>query len=421
MHYGSFRGCGERLRRSEVKLFFAWFLLCTILFGACPAHAGAAGDVVDYRQIGVYTKERLNKVFGEELKGFDQQAAPPFPAAGNGVKLYKVHYTTARADGKEGLSQVSGLIAIPDLPRGRFPVLSYQHATTFAKQVTASNPETLYEARAAIAAFGAHGFVVLMADYLGKGDSEGSHPFFIAASEASASLDMIRAGKKVCAALGVDLAPDLFLSGWSQGGHSTLALLRVLEREGYPGIRAAASFGGAYDLCALWDAWRNTKTVPSATPFIGYLLQAYERFQGLDGLCAKAMNSPYDSYALESFDRDVPAGVIFEKFPSQMSDLLRKDFAAAGCAGNGAFSEALARNNVLGWQPKTPLRLYYGDADTLIPPEIARMAYSHLKATGADVTLKSAGAKAGHQGTYIFGLFDTQTWFDSLRTTPEGR
>src|ERR1051326_8920384 len=98
-------------------------------------------------------------------------------------------------------------------------------------------------------AFATSGYAVAMPDYLGLGDSPGLHPYHHARSEATASVDMLRAARAFCAANGFQLNGRLFLAGYSQGGHATMALLRELEtwHMNEFTVTACAPMAGAYD------------------------------------------------------------------------------------------------------------------------------------------------------------------------------
>lgn len=400
---------------SASSLALACLLLLVVSAGPALAQ-GSAGDLVGHQDLGVYSRERLNRILAEEIKQFSSAPrARPYEPALNGARLYRVRYVTLHPHQHHRPIVVTGLVALPDVTGARLPVLSYQHGTECSKHWVPSSPEESLETRLVVAAFAGQGYAVFLPDYIGKGGSEEAHPFFQAESEATASRDLIQAGRTMCGRLGVALKPDLFLSGWSQGGHATMALLRLLESEGHEAVKAAAPIAAPYDLYVTWEYWSTRGTSPMLPLLTAYLLQAYEREPGLEGLCRQAMKPPCDTRAHQLFDRDLPAAELFKNMPPRVHDLLRDDFVRLGRSGAHPFFQALRQNQAYSWRVSTPLRLYYGEADDVIPPELAEMAFAAQKAMGADVTLVSAGKQAGHMETFLWTLLEGRKWFDTFK------
>jgi len=99
-------------------------------------------------------------------------------------------------------------------------------------------------------AFGSLGYVSVVPDYLGMGDSPGYQTFLHAKSEATCAVDALRAARTICASNQVTLNGQLFLFGYSQGGHVTMATHRELEtfHASEFTVTASAPSAGAYDL-----------------------------------------------------------------------------------------------------------------------------------------------------------------------------
>jgi hypothetical protein len=129
------------------------------------------------------------------------------------VAFYQLVYRTVDAAGQP--TTASGSVMVPVDPLAPLPLLSYQHGTIVAKD-DAPSKGGLEQ----LIAFGwaAVGYVAVVSDYLGLGEGPGFHPYMHAASEASAVLDLLRAAEELLDVGGVDLADELFLAGYSQGG-----------------------------------------------------------------------------------------------------------------------------------------------------------------------------------------------------------
>jgi len=80
-----------------------------------------------------------------------------------------------------------------------------------------------------VSLFATTGYAAVVPDYLGLGDSPGLQLYHHARSEATACVDLLRAARTWCASNNVELNDQLFLAGYSHGGHVTMALHRELE------------------------------------------------------------------------------------------------------------------------------------------------------------------------------------------------
>ena len=155
-----------------------------------------------------------------------------------GVAIWRITYKTIDIAGDPTIA--SGTVVVPDGAAGPRPVVSEQHGTQTLALAADAGAEELAIYVPGLA-FAGHGYFVVGADYLGLGDSMGLHPYLDAASEASAAIDMLVAARAAALQLDTELGDQLFLSGYSQGGHVTMALHRELERVDH-GFTVTASF-----------------------------------------------------------------------------------------------------------------------------------------------------------------------------------
>ena len=70
------------------------------------------------------------------------------------------------------------------------------------------------------------GFVVLMPDYVGLGESELQHPYCHAQSESDAGWQLVQSLVELSWELDVQLNGNLYVTGYSQGGHGAMAMAR---------------------------------------------------------------------------------------------------------------------------------------------------------------------------------------------------
>jgi acetyl esterase/lipase len=158
-------------------------ILVVIFFGLSPTFAFAQPVTplipgLKYQLIGVYDQGRLDHILGPEVDEFMESSTQPvafkdrFPAAKYPVRLYRVEYQSSIPEFGNRKTRASGLIAIPIADAKTLPLVSYQHGTVFNKLDVPSHPENSMETRIMIAQFAAQGYVVIAADYFGRGISD---------------------------------------------------------------------------------------------------------------------------------------------------------------------------------------------------------------------------------------------------------
>lgn len=222
-------------------------LLLTAGCGSSNSNSNSStrGNVVSATKAASYTKDQVTAALQLAAQAFNITSPPQ---AQNGVDFYVVTYKTVDVNGAE--STASGALVVPTGTTASLPLLSYQHGTTTQKSdVPSSSSDAV--SQAVILLYASQGYMVSAADYLGLGQSSlPYHPFVHADSEASATLDMLRATRKEAQTLNVPLNNQLFLVGHSEGGHATMALHRVIEQQngGEFTVTASAPAAGPYDL-----------------------------------------------------------------------------------------------------------------------------------------------------------------------------
>ena len=143
-----------------------------------------------------------------------------------GVNWYQLVYETIDPIGARTVA--SGGLFLPQFTALNAPLFSFSHGTTVQTNEVASTLSPSSEYPAGLLAAG-NGFATVLADLLGLGSSPGLHPYLHARSEATASVDMLRAARNFCASNNFGLNGQLFIMGYSQGGHTCMALHRELE------------------------------------------------------------------------------------------------------------------------------------------------------------------------------------------------
>ena len=327
-----------------------------------------------------------------------------------GVSLYRVEYWTTAPDGR--LVRASGLVAFPRTSSLR-GVVSFQHGTASERTAAPSTPDPSSGVVAA-AVFAGHGYLLVAPDYLGLGISTEPHPYYHAESTANAVVDLLRASRAVVAAAGFAWPDALFLAGFSQGGHATLAAQRALEAQPSDGlrVRASASLAGPFDLAGISFPFALEGRSRFASLYIAWIANSYARIYGMP--LGSVIREPYRSQLPLLFDGAHGGDAVLAALPAQPRDMLTPEFLADYDAGRETwFLARLAENSLIHWTPRAPIRLYCGEADVDVAPEEARAAAPRFSARGGDVRAIAVGA-VDHDGSVLAAVPQLRAWFDEL-------
>lgn len=403
------------------------FVLC--LFVLAMVHSQSEADLtpissgVKYQLIGRYDLARLNQVFNKDLDDFlstssmssadfrGKFATPVYP-----VKLYKVEYRSVVPEFGNKPTIATGLVAIPETGLDSMPMISYQHGTVFEKSNCPSHPDESMETRMMIAQYASQGYIVIGADYFGLAASDLPNAYLILESSEQACLDMLFAARDVLRHKKIKQGP-LFLHGWSQGGWTNLAFLRKLESLNIP-VTAAGTASAPADAFGSVDRWMNNYQPIDAVYLPGCLsnfIFAVEYYHQIPGLAASAIRPEYYESAKKFFNWQISWTDFRKQTVDTIYNFLRPEFMATGNTGNTPFWQIMEKSQVYRWRCKTPLTMYYGERDEVVPLYVATLPQEYHKLLGRNTTVaKSAGAKADHRATYTTSVIYLKPWFDGF-------
>ncbi len=336
------------------------------------------------------------------------------------VRNYRITYTTTDPFGQPDTA--TGLLSVPDNNQLVFPLAVYNHGTIASRDL-APSVEGVRE-RLLINGFAGNGFITLAPDYLGLGGSDGIHPYLHAATEASAGRDMIIAVKKWLEAEGIAQNDQLFITGYSQGGHASAALHRELEAGTTADLEvtAAAHLSGAYDITPPNPILLGLRDVPSTTlaffvnTLIGYDF-AYNLYGGVDSLFVGDYLTEAQRFVAEETD-------LYE-FANELDTLLRDNGEITGAMFADPFVldvldndttliQAYNDNDVYDWAPNSPTLIYYCNADEVVNPANSFLLDSVMRARGADQVLLEDGGALNHGDCAIPAAVRTLEFFTSF-------
>jgi len=331
------------------------------------------------------------------------------------VASYKLVYETLTPAG--GRTRASGMLMLPVGRPGGLALATYQHGT-IVRTNDVPSATTGQESFPGLA-FATTGYAGILPDYLGLGDSPGLHPFQNARSEATACLDLLRAARNFCATNGTSLNGQLFLCGYSQGGHATMALHRELEtyHTNEFSLTASAPMAGAYDMSGVTTDDFLSGRVPPNPYYFAYVLAAYQSVYGLAPTLADLLASPYNTTLPPLFAGNSTGGQINAAMPAQPTLVLKPELLAAfQSQPNHPLRAALRDNDVYAWTPRSPLRMYHcsGDQDVVFAnSQVALLSFHSRGAT--QVQLLEPVPGGNHNTCALPSLLSAKAWFDSLR------
>lgn len=313
-------------------------------------------------------------------------------AARCNVQIVELVYGTPAPDGRP--TDASGALLIPSGPAcpGPFPLVAYSRGTDLDKARTlaqAGDPETQLVA----ALLASQGFVVAATDYLGYAKSTfPSHPYLHAQSEATANLDALRAAREVAGARGVGLNGQVFVTGYSQGGHASVATQRLIESQHAAefALAGAGHMSGPYNLVgSVLSALDDLPLGQLGSTY--YIPFAITSLQGVYGdlytTPGQLFEAPYDETIENLFpgpsDLSVSDLIAAGRLPILLGSLVTDAFVAAARDPATGLRRALAANSPIDFAPRAPTLLCGGSRDPVVSYQNTRDAVAAFQSLGA--------------------------------------
>jgi pimeloyl-ACP methyl ester carboxylesterase len=337
------------------------------------------------------------------------------------ITCYKLTYYTPDASGE--LIVASGLVCLPGAKSGGNPVLSYQHGTIFQDR---DAPSRFLTSKDAIlgAVFAALGYIAVLPDYVGYGDStDRLHPYVHADTLASATVDMNRAARKFLAQAGFASNGQLFLAGYSEGGYATLATQRLMEQKlasEFP-VTASEPGAGPYDLTGTTLSVLGLPSQPQPA-FTGFLLKSYDSLYNSPSQLTSYFSATYagaaNTYFGGGFTKDEISTALGGKNVST-SELFKPGFLASYLgSGETALKGHIRDNDIYDWAPAVPTRLFHGVDDDTVPYANATTAMTAMIGNGSTsvsvVDCDAGGAATTHENCGRPYALDMIAFFSSL-------
>ncbi len=316
----------------------------------------------------------------------------------HGVTAHRVAYRTIDAAGQPTVA--SQLVAFPDTEDHWLRTASYLHGTTVGRDQVASQSEGLD--RSVVLQLAAAGYAVSAPDYLGLGLGSGRHPYANGDSAASAGVDGLRAARDLARGLGHSLDPDVMITGFSQGGHSTMALGRALQRGADPRFRvgALAPGSGPFDIGGLIHDLL-TEDLANRTPYLAYVTVSWGWLHHRYDDPSEAFLPPYDSTIEDLFDHTHPNQEVLPALPKTPEELFTPAFLQRLGQPSGGLARVIAEEaSVCDWRPRVRVRLYTAAGDRDVPPDNAAVCAAAVRDHGGTAEVVDVG-DTDHSGSIL--------------------
>lgn len=325
------------------------------------------------------------------------------------VNIYEIIYNSKNVDGST--ITASGLYFMPIGVDYQVPLLSYHHGTLLEKE----RPIGFWREQNFCIAFATGGYAVAQPDYHGLGKGEGRHLYCHADSEAEAVLNMLRAVQELNELEGHAVSNQLFLTGYSQGGHVTMAAHKAIQEQfsNEFDIVASAPMSGPYDLAGVQA---QVMYRPYSHPaYLPYLLYGYQEAHNVFG-DQSIFVAPYDTMLPAFYTGNYTLAEVNPILPEIPSHIVHPDILKDYQNNpNSKLHQVLKENSVYDWAPEKPVMFCYCKGDQQVDYKNAKIAYETMKENGAEfLRMRNASKKLNHVPCAYVSIMYTRLYFDSF-------
>ena len=392
------------------------FLVLLPLLLACSAFAHQQPTtpiLVSHTLVKSYSEKDVKQVWKE--KGVPRIALP----VRLGMDVYELIYLVPWLDGT--MRKASGIYYVPKTDKA-VPFMMYGHGT----QIEKNREVTDKDAQQFICmSYATDGYAAMFPDYYGIGKGEGKHLYQHAWSEAQAFIYMLYAIDELNKVLGVKHDGKLFLTGYSQGGHASMAAHKYLQELNDPRFKVTASspMSGAYDMTGMQEKYMFQEY---PRPFyLPYLLLSYQiAYNILDTEDPyEVFRAPFDTLFPQFFeDNDRRTLDELNKYlPAIPKDVVKESYINAYLNDpDFAFKKRLQENNLTDWKPEAPVQLCYCKGDKEVHYQNSEVAYQKMTDLGVKaIKLNNLSDVLDHNTCAAFAVLATKNYFDRFKKKGE--
>ena len=275
-------------------------------------------------------------------------------------------------------------------------IMLYNHFTIYETTQAPSRGAIEFPTGAALTEF-----IVVAPDYYGFGITEKEpQAYCISRANGRAALDAYLAAKRLIEDLNVKKGDDFIIVGYSEGGQTTMGVLREIS-ERHPEIKVKRAFAGdgPYDINSMYDAIAQGYTEMPST--VCNVLWAYNHFFHLGYDIHDYLKDPvaknFDQWFLSKQNKRIPLDEELIK-TKQTSDFCTEAVLDSNSPLSQRFKEAFSQDALTsGWTPRSDfdIMLYHDTKDDVVP--VAN--YYAMKKFLDDNNIKTEGFVGDYSGT----------------------
>ncbi len=394
--------------KNTLLRFFAFTLaIITVSITANAAFSPPDSYLVSYELKYSYTKDSLAKFW--KRSHIPNMVVP----VRNAVDMYEVTYKGLWLDSTFIIAK--GVLYVPKTETPSAEMV-YDHGT----RIGLNQSYGIQDLEQVVCMMHAvDNYIAIFPFYYGFAGGEKEHVYQDSWTEAMATIYMIKACREIYPQIGRSTSGQLFLTGYSQGGHASMATHKMLESGAFDEIKLTASspMSGAYDMTGEQAKTMFRKyTQPHYLP---YLILSYQYAYNLwQGDVYDVFKEPYKTKMREVFAQprtkdfgDVNA--MLPKIPGEMIvDSVVERFTSDPTF---PFTCKLKENCLTNWVPKAPMQLCacYGDDEVMY--QNTEVAYAAMSAKTKVVHKRVFGKHLSHNPCAPFAILSSKFFFDNFR------
>lgn len=291
-------------------------------------------------------------------------------------------------------------------------LLLYNHATAFRADQCPSKGDLTIQSMVLDM-----GLITVSPDYYGFGATEHRHQAYcLSIYNARTCIDALQAAKTLLTEMGYRWDDRIFNAGYSQGGQTTMAVVRLAAEE-YPGLDITYTIAGAgpYDLPETYRQFIDASITGTPSTVIGVIL-AYNEFAHLGATREELFLEPVRSHIDEWFysKRYTAKEIDGLVGPLAIADYVYPALLDTTSSRFQELVQAFDSDNLCqGWTPRGTERimLFHSTQDNTVPVANTHRMYDYLTTHGVqdvDLQLHDIGATAttsAHENAVLtFGL-----------------
>ncbi|MEA2100170.1 MAG: lipase family protein [Campylobacterota bacterium] len=362
-----------------------------------------------------------------------------------GYKAVKITYNTKGQNDENIVA--SGLLVIPTISDKYKESLASVGKSFSVSMICDNHPTILTNAEApsnieikdndmpdhplAISMTGFAGFAGIYPDYIGYGESNGeNHPYMIKKASARASLDMIRASQKYMTDNNIVFNSQLYISGYSQGGYTAMALAEEIETNHNDEftLMGVAPMAGPYLVDAFGDAIIQSNAMMQAPAYMAFMSDAYAyAYENLtlDEMIVESKLPAFDAL----FDGSNTLSEIYTQLGMGLNTptnaLIKDSFISDyESTPEHKLREMFKENNVGNWAATTKIKLIHCSNDDVVPTTMTYGVEAKLDSMGAtnvekllidNVTADYSAGESIHSNCAIPAYTQAIGWFAGIR------